>query len=58
VKLSEMTVREIEAHLYAQGCESIPVAKHTAMLLHKSYHMVDQRDVVDSIKQLITTIKT
>ena len=58
VKLAEMSEREIEKYLRDVGVTSIPVAKQTAMILHKSYHVVDQRDVVDSIKALTNKLKT
>jgi len=57
VKLAEMNVREIEEHLRDAGCESVAVAKHTAQVLYKSYRSDEQRDVVESISQLINKIK-
>ena len=57
VKLAEMNVREIEEHLRDAGCESVAVAKHTAQVLYKSYRSDEQRDVVESMNQLINTIK-
>lgn len=58
VKLAEMTERELEGVLRDAHIFSNDLTKHTASLLHKSIHMNDQRDVVDSIKALINTIKT
>ena len=60
VKLAEMNVREIEHYLRDVGLMSSSVAKQSANVLYKSFnHTVDeQRDVVDSIKHLINTIKT
>jgi len=58
VKLAEMNVRELEEHLRDVGCESSAVAKHTARVLYKSYRSDEQRDVVESMNQLINTIKT
>jgi len=59
VKLAEMNVREIEHYLRDVGLMSSSVAKQSANVLYKSFnHEVDeQRDVVDSIKHLIETIK-
>ena len=59
VKLAEMNVREIERYLRDVGLMSSSVAKQSANVLYKSFnHEVDeQRDVVDSIKHLIETIK-
>jgi len=57
VKLAEMNVREIEEHLRDVGCESFSVAKHTAQVLYKSYRSDQQRDVVESMNQLINLIK-
>ena len=59
VKLAEMNVREIEHYLRDVGLMSSSVAKQSASILYKSFnHAVgEQRDVVDSIKHLIETIK-
>jgi len=59
VKLAEMNVREIEHYLRDVGLMSSSVAKQSANVLYKSFnHEVDeQRDVVNSIKHLIETIK-
>ena len=59
VKLAEMNVREIEHYLRDVCLMSSSVAKQSANVLYKSFnHEVDeQRDVVDSIKHLIETIK-
>jgi HK97 family phage prohead protease len=58
VKLAEMTERELEKVLRDAHIFSNDLAVHTASLLHKSVHVDDQRDVADSIKALINTIKT
>jgi len=57
VKFAEMSVREIEEHLRDVGCESRTVAQKTAEVLYKSYRSDEQRDVVESMNQLINTIK-
>tara|TARA_R110000782_G_scaffold245870_1_gene332572 strand:+ start:75 stop:752 length:678 start_codon:yes stop_codon:yes gene_type:complete len=57
VKFAEMTVREIEEHLRDVGCESRTVAQKTAEMLYKSYRSDEQRDVVESMNQLINKIK-
>lgn len=59
VKLAEMDAREIEAYLRDVGVMSTAVAKQTANVLYKSYqeiNLYEQRDVVDSIKQLINKL--
>lgn len=60
VKLANMNTREIEEYLRDVGVMSTSVAKQTAITLYKSYQeqdLLEQRDVVDSVKQLIQTIK-
>ena len=60
VKLANMDTRELEEYLRDVGVMSSAVAKQTAIILYKSYQEEDllvQRDVVDSIKHLIQTIK-
>ena len=59
VKLAEMNVREIEHYLRDVGLMSSSVAKQSANILYKSFNqdLSEQRDVVDSIKHLIETIK-
>ena len=59
VKLAEMNVREIEHYLRDVGLMSSSVAKQSANILYKSFNpeLNEQRDVVDSIKHLIETIK-
>ena len=58
VKLAEMNVREIEKYLCDVGMSN-SVAKQSANILYKSFNVYEneQRDVVDSIKHLIETIK-
>lgn len=56
VKLEDMSEREIEQHLRDAGVFSQSIAKQTAVILHKCYSS-KQCDVVDSVKQLINTIK-
>ena len=59
VKLAEMNVREIEHYLRDVGLMSSSVAKQSANILYKSFNpeVNEQRDVVDSVKHLIETIK-
>lgn len=60
VKLAEMDTRELEAYLRDVGVMSTTVAKQTANVLYKSYRnedLLEQRDVVDGIKQLSNLIK-
>jgi len=59
VKLAEMSVREIEHYLRDSGLMSTSVAKQSASILYKSFNqdLGEQRDVVDSMKHLIETIK-
>jgi HK97 family phage prohead protease len=59
VKLAEMNVREIEHYLRDVGLMSSSVAKQSASILYKSFNHQEneQREVVDSIKHLINTIK-
>jgi len=59
VKLAEMNVREIEHYLRDVGLMSSSVAKQSASILYKSFNHLEneQREVVDSIKHLINTIK-
>ncbi|MGI9572267.1 MAG: HK97 family phage prohead protease [Candidatus Actinomarinaceae bacterium] len=60
VKLAEMNVREIESYLRDAGGMSVSLAKQSANILYKSFNceVKEQRDVADSIKHLINTIKT
>ena len=60
VKLANMNTRELEEYLRDVGVMSSAVAKQTANILYKSYQdqdLLEQRDVVDSMKHLIETIK-
>jgi hypothetical protein len=60
VKLANMDTRELEEYLRDVGVMSSAVAKQTANILYKSYQeqdLLEQRDVVDSVKHLIDIIK-
>lgn len=59
VKLAEMNVREIEHYLRDVGLMSSSTAKQSANVLYKSFNpeLNEQRDVVNSLKHLIHTIK-
>ena len=60
VKLANMNTRELEEYLRDVGVMSTSVAKQTAITLYKSYQeqdLLEQRDVVDSVKHLIEVIK-
>jgi len=60
VKLANMDTRELEEYLRDVGVMSTSVAKQTANILYKSYQeqeLLEQRDVVDSVKHLIEVIK-
>ncbi len=60
VKLADMNTRELEEYLRDVGVMSSAVAKQTANILYKSYQdqdLLEQRDVVDSVEQLINVIR-
>ena len=59
VKLAEMNTREIEHYLRDVGMP-VNLAKESANILFKSFNSKERelRDVVDSLKHLINTIKT